>query len=117
MGKNIEIVFLDEAENFFDELPEKMKDKFSFSFYKVKNGYKGPWFEKLKKTDGIFEFRERGDNKFYRIFAFWDSTLEFETLIIGTHGINKKTNKTPRKEINKAETIKKEYFNSKKGKL
>ncbi len=113
MKKNIEIIFLEDAENFFHKLPQKIKDKFSFSFYKVKNGYKGPWFEKLKETDGIFEFRERGFNNFFRIFAFWDKTLEDETLIIGTHGINKKTNKTPGKEIAKAEAIKKMYFNLK----
>jgi len=113
MKKNIEILFLEDAENFFDSLPQKMKDKFSISFYKVKNGYKGSWFEKLKNTDGIFEFRERGSDKFYRIFAFWDKTVEQETLIIGTHGIDKKTNKTPGKEIKKAESIKKKYFNLK----
>ena len=38
---------------------------------------------------------------------------ENETLVIATHGIIKKTQKTPAKEIAKAETIKKEYFKSK----
>jgi phage-related protein len=113
MKKNIEILFLEDAEKFFHGLPQKMKDKFSISFYKVKNGYKGPWFEKLKGTDGIFEFREKGFDKYYRIFAFWDKTPEQETLIIGTHGMDKKTNKTPAKEIKKAESIKKMYFNFK----
>ena len=44
--------------------------------------------------------------------AFWDT--EEETLVIATHGIVKKTQKTPLKEIAKAEEIRKEYFNSKK---
>ena len=113
MKKPIEIVFLKEAEDYHQELPEKIKKKFLFSFYKVKNGYKGEWFKKLKDSDGIFEFKERGLDKFYRIFAFWDKTLESKVLIIGTHGINKKSNKTPKKEIEKAEKIKRLYFNNK----
>lgn len=44
--------------------------------------------------------------------AFWDT--EEETLVIATHGIVKKTQKTPLKEIAKAEEIRKEYFNNKK---
>ena len=43
--------------------------------------------------------------------AFWDT--EEETLVIATHGIVKKTRKTPLKEITKAEEIRKEYFNNK----
>ena len=44
--------------------------------------------------------------------AFLDT--EKETLVIATHGIVKKTQKTPLKEIAKAEEIRKEYFNNKK---
>lgn len=48
----------------------------------------------------------------YRLFAFWDT--ETETLVVATHGIIKKTQKTPQKEIQRAEEIRKEYFNDKK---
>lgn len=113
MNKLIEVVFLKEAEVYFDLLPQKIKDKFIFSFTKTKIGYKGDWFEKLKGTEGIFEFKARDGDKFYRIFAFWDNTLETKTLIVGTHGLDKKTNKTPRKDIQKAESLKRKYFNSK----
>lgn len=44
-------------------------------------------------------------------FLLWDT--EEETLVIATHGIVKKTQKTPLKEISKAEEIRKEYFNNK----
>ncbi|KDS12524.1 hypothetical protein M082_3742 [Bacteroides fragilis str. 3725 D9 ii] len=37
-----------------------------------------------------------------------------DTLVIATHGFIKKTQKTPSKEITKAEEIRKIYFNSKK---
>lgn len=47
----------------------------------------------------------------YRLLAFWDT--ETETLVIATHGFTKKSQKTPPKEIAKAQEIRKEYFNSK----
>lgn len=47
----------------------------------------------------------------YRLFAFWDT--EIEALIVATHGIVKKTQKTPKREIEKAEKLMKEYFNDK----
>jgi len=31
--------------------------------------------------------------------------------VISTHGIEKKTQKTPKKEIGKAENLRKQYFN------
>ena len=69
------------------------------------------FFKKLEGSD-IWEFRTLYDGVQYRIFAFWDT--EAETLVLTTHGIIKKTQKTPAKEIAKAERIRKEYFNSKK---
>jgi phage-related protein len=68
------------------------------------------FFKKLAGSD-IWEFRTLYDGVQYRIFAFWDT--EAETLVLTTHGIIKKTQKTPAKEIAKAERIRKEYFNSK----
>ena len=113
MNKEIEVVFLEEAEGYFGELPNKVKDKFTYNFTKTLLGYKGEWFEKLQSTTGIFEFRVRDEVKFYRIFAFWDGAGAEKTLIVATHGFEKKSNKTPSKEIAKAEQIKKKYFNSK----
>jgi phage-related protein len=44
----------------------------------------------------------------YRLFAFWDENEN--SLIIATHGIIKKTNKTPKKEIEKAKQLRAEYL-------
>lgn len=46
-----------------------------------------------------------------RLFTL--SRRDEETLVIATHGIVKKTQKTPLKEIAKAEEIRKEYFHNK----
>ena len=56
----------------------------------------------------IWEFRTLYNKTAYRLFAFWDK--DKETLVIATHGIIKKTQKTPSKEIEKAEAIKKRIF-------
>ena len=65
-------------------------------------------------NDGIFEFRVDDSGKYYRLFAFWDTEEDEMTLVVPTHGLIKKTNKTPLSEIQKAEQIKREYFEEKK---
>ncbi len=67
-------------------------------------------FKKLDDTN-IWEFRTLFNGISYRLFSFWDT--EQETLVIATHGIIKKTQKTPSKEISKAEEIRKQYFDNK----
>jgi len=46
-------------------------------------------------------------------FTFWDNTEEQRVLVVATHGILKKSQKTPPKEIEKAEEIRIQYMNSK----
>jgi len=53
------------------------------------------------------------NNKAYRLFSFWHKTESIETLVVATHGILKKTQKTPPKEIKKAEEIRKQYLDNK----
>ena len=64
-------------------------------------------FKKLENSE-IWEFRTLFNGSCYRLFSFWDTKTE--TLIIATHGIVKKSQKTPSKEIRKAEEIRKKYF-------
>ena len=68
-------------------------------------------FKKLENSE-IWEFRTLFNGICYRLFAFWDT--EIEALIVATHGMVKKTQKTPKSEIEKAEKLRKEYFNDKK---
>jgi hypothetical protein len=50
----------------------------------------------------------------YRLFAFWDKTGQIEIVVISTHGLIKKTEKTLSGELEKAERIRKLYFERKK---
>lgn len=113
LNKPIEIRLLEEAEEYFLGLDEKVQVKFLSLFDRVEMGLRGEWFEKLANSDGIFEFRYRDKSKFYRILSFWDSTDQ-NTLVIACHGFDKKSNKTPPKEIKKAQEIRNQYFKSKK---
>ncbi|MBK8851794.1 MAG: type II toxin-antitoxin system RelE/ParE family toxin [Saprospiraceae bacterium] len=110
----IEVKLLEEAERYFLALNEKVQAKFLKAFDKTEAGLRGPWFEKLQTKEGIFEFRERDQDKYYRIFAFWHGDSEHKTLILCTHGLDKKTNKTPKSEIAKAIRIKQQYIKDKK---
>ncbi|MEA2042970.1 MAG: type II toxin-antitoxin system RelE/ParE family toxin [Bacteroidota bacterium] len=111
--KPIEVIFLKKAEEFIGVLDEKARNKLFKAMRKTQARIQGHWFKKLKGTNGIYEFRVNEASKFYRLFTFWDKEGKSETLIVGTHGIAKKTNKTPTNEIQKAERLKQEYFDNK----
>jgi len=68
------------------------------------------YFCKMEGTDDIWECRIKLGSNIYRIFAFWDRHL-----VVLTHGIIKKTQKTPQKEIEKAESYKRDYLQRVKG--
>ena len=68
------------------------------------------FFKYLEGSDGIYEVRVEVDKNIYRVFSCFDKGA----LVVLFHGIQKKSQKTPKKEIKRAEAIKKEYFESKK---
>lgn len=115
--KKFEVIFLTEARQFLLKLDEKNRDKIIFNIDKAKVKTDKELFKKLKGE--IWEFRTLFGKIHYRIFSFWDKTDKTQTLVLATHGIIKKTDKTPEKEIAKAESIRLKYFelkNKKNGK-
>lgn len=102
------VIFLTEAREFLLELDEKSRDKIIFNIDKSKIKNNNELFKKLKGE--IWEFRTLNNKTYFRIFAFWDKTEKIETIVLATHGIIKKTKKTPEKEIEKAENIRMRYF-------
>ncbi len=107
-----EIEFLSEAANFLDTLDEKSRDKILYNLKKSQYIVDHELFKKL--TDHIWEFRTLYNGNSFRLFAFWDKSSDQKTLVISTHGLKKKTQKTPQKEIQKAEEIRKQYLENKK---
>ena len=111
MKPNFEIELLPEAIEFLENLDDKMREKIYYNIKKSQFVNDKELFKKL--NDLIWEFRTLYSNKAYRLFSFWDKIGGKETIVIATHGILKKTQKTPPKEIKKAEEIRKQYLNNK----
>jgi phage-related protein len=102
------VVFLDEASAFLDSLDEKVRDKIIYNITKARFTNDKELFKKL--TDEIWEFRALFNKTHYRLFAFWDKTEKSDTIVISTHGLIKKTGKTPQSDLDKTERLRKKYF-------
>lgn len=110
--KPIKIILSDRAKGFLMLLPEKARKKILYNIFKVESGVMDKeLFKKLEDSD-IWELRTLYDGVAYRFFAFWDTDIN--TLVIVTHGIVKKTQKTPQKEIERAKEVMRIYFEAKK---
>lgn len=97
--------------DFYKSLDAKTKAKVNWTIKLIEHHEVVPieYFKKLTGTDDIWEIRVRQGSNTYRILCFFDKGQ----LIILENGFQKKTNKTPKTEIAKAERIRKEYFNEK----
>ena len=68
------------------------------------------YLKHIKNSSGLYEIRVQVGNNIFRIFCFFD----VDNLVVIGHGFKKKTQKTPKQQIEKAERIKTEYYESKK---
>ena len=111
MKQIFEVEFLPKAVEFLENLDDKTRDKVYYNIKKSQFVRDNELFKKL--NDCVWEFRTLYNNKSYRLFAFWDNVDGQDVLVVATHGILKKIQKTPSKEIEKAEEIRKLYLNNK----
>ncbi len=70
------------------------------------------YLKSITSAAGLYEIRIEECGNIYRIFCCFDEG----NIVILFNGFQKKTQKTPINEIEKAKQIMKEYFDSKKGK-
>jgi len=98
--------------NFYNTLKSNVKEKVDYVLQIIISVDKVPskFFKHLE--EGIYEIRIEYGGNIYRIFSFFEKNR----LIILLHGFQKKSQKTPREEIEKAKKIKKEYYENKKSK-
>lgn len=108
MIKRFEVELLDEAFEFLKKLDLKARKKVLQNLNRAKFHTDPSLFKKLEGE--IWEFRTRFAGNQYRLLAFWDKTNNSNTIVLATHGIVKKTSKVDKKEIEKAERIRQEYF-------
>ena len=102
---------MEEAAEFLDQLDEKAREKIIYNITKAQLTNDKELFKKL--TDEIWEFRTLYSKTYYRLFAFWDKSDKTDTVVISTHGLIKKTGKTPQADLDKAERLMKLYFEQK----
>ena len=108
MLKKFDVEFLPEAVSFMDGLDSKAREKIYYNIRKAQFMSDNELFKKL--TEHIWEFRTLYSGKAYRLFAFWDKVDGVDCMVLATHGIVKKSQKTPSKDIEKAERIRKQYL-------
>lgn len=111
MGEYFSVRFLKEVDDFLIDLDKQTKKKVLYNIDRSRYTLDPKLFKKL--TDEIWEFRTKYRTIHYRLLAFWDKTDDRETLVICTHGLVKKTSRTPKNEILKALNIRKRYFETK----
>jgi len=112
MKQKFEVILLEEVWDLLEIIDEKSREKILYNIDKAKYVNDPELFKKLDEI--IWEFRTKYQKTYYRLFAFWDKTDKTETLVVATHGLIKKTDKTPKNEIEKAKVIMKQYFDQKK---
>ena len=106
------IFYKDYFQVFFLKQRDKVKDKIIWTFDLIEELQKIPetYLKHIENTDGLYEIRVQFGRNIFRIFCFFDQGQ----LVVLAHGFQKKTQKTPKKEIEKALKIKEEYENEKK---
>lgn len=102
------ITYSEYFETFYDNQSSELQEKIDWVLEIVKSVEKvsRKIFACLENTDGIYEIRIEFESNIYRILFFFDK----RNLVVLINAFTKKTQKTPLKEITKAEKLKKQYF-------
>jgi len=97
--------------DFYEKQKAKVKDKILWTFKIIETQQQIPidYLKHMEGTDGLYEIRVQHASDIFRIFCFFDEGK----LVILANGFQKKTQKTPKNEIEKALKIKKEYETAK----
>jgi len=96
---------------FYTELPNSVQKKYDYVFVIIMQAEQIPikFFEKLKDSNNLYEIRVESQSNIYRTFCCFDGN----NLVILFNSFQKKSQKTPKKELQKADKLKKEYFDGK----
>jgi phage-related protein len=96
-------------QDFFSKQDKKVKAKIIWTLQLIEELHRVPetYLKHIENTDGLYEIRVQLGRDIFRIFCFFDKGQ----LVVLANGFQKKTQKTPRKEIIKAIKIKTEYEN------
>jgi phage-related protein len=105
------LFYKDYFEKFFVKQRQKVRDKIIWTFDLIENLPIVPklYLKHIENTEGLYEIRVQMGSDIYRIFCFFDKGQ----LVVIANGFQKKSQKTPKQEIEMALKIKREYENEK----
>ena len=97
--------------DFYNKQEGKVQEKIEFVIDLVRHQDRVPssFLKKLVGTDNLYELRIKQGSNIFRVFCFFDEGR----IVLLLNAFQKKTQKTPRKEIKLAERLKKEYYEEK----
>ena len=97
-------------EAFMESLQDKEKEKIQYGLLllKTQNRLSTKFVKHIK--DGVYELRTEYAGNIYRVFFIFDDG----NIVVLFNGFQKKTQKTPQNEIDKALKIKEEYYADKR---
>jgi len=106
------IFYKDYFEGFFLKQTDNVRAKIIWTIQLIEELERVPgnYLKHIESTNGLYEIRIKWSKDIFRIFCFFDH----EKLIILINGFQKKTQKTPKKEIDRALKIREEYKNENK---
>lgn len=106
------IAYKDYFETFLKSQPQKVQDKIFKIIEAIETLERVPtnYLKFIVGTDGLYEARIQLGSNIWRVCCFFDN----DKLVILLNGFQKKTQKTPKNEIEKALKLMKEYFDNKK---
>lgn len=110
MNRSI-IFFENHFIEFYQMQDQKVKDKIQYVFELIRQVDQVPekFLKHLTGTNGLYEIRIDYQSNIFRIFCCFDHGK----LVVLFNGFQKKTQKTLRKEVDKAEKLMQDYFNNK----
>ena len=113
MGKKARqvVVYKDYFLTFFAQQERKVQDKIIKILDIIEQLERIPesYLKYIRETDGLYEIRVQLGRNIFRIFCFFDG----DKVVILLTGYQKKTQKTPPKEIQRALRLKSEYYEEK----
>ena len=97
---------------FYLTLDSSAQEKIEYVFKLIRTVDRIPqkFLKHIENSDGLYEIRIKSGSDIFRIFCCFDEGR----VVILFNGFQKKSQKTPKKEIAKALRLKKEYFDKKK---
>lgn len=106
------VVYKDYFQVFFAKQDRKVQDKIIKILDIIEQLDRIPesYLKYIVETDGLYEIRVQLGRRIFRIFCFFDG----DNVVILLTGFQKKTHKTPSREIQKAIRLKHEYFEEKR---